>query len=396
MNNTADSTKQSIAFPKPLSSALENLNRAFIKENYSAPIPTGFAQLDGLLNGGITPGLTVLGAASSLGKSTFLLQVAEHISSCGTPVLYFSFEMPERYIVAKSLRRKHYLEFERSQPSSINYSASDILSPAKIDELPWDHLDTCTPQLVDPLANLYIIENIHQLSDNPDRWGRPTAGEIVSFARDFSNEKNTRPIIMIDYLQLLESSEDPIKDPRRNVEKTLEQLVELAKEMPVIVISSISRGKYTETMTFEAFKETGMIEFSADVLLGLAFIQSIDENGNKLKINLEIEKSKNPRDVRITVLKNRYGACGEDTHVDFKYYAQADYFIESNSPAAAAPQATAQIASTNTPTAQIATSNTPTAQVAPTTQVVRSANANNSRSKQKKKKDSNKTFHAVP
>ena len=39
--------------------------------------PLGFSKLDNLLNGGIPRGLITLGAIPSLGKTTFMLQVAE-------------------------------------------------------------------------------------------------------------------------------------------------------------------------------------------------------------------------------------------------------------------------------------------------------------------------------
>lgn len=77
----------------------------YIKENYPKYEPTGFAQLDKLLCGGFAPSLIVLGAISSLGKSTFALQLAQNISSNGKPVLYFSLEMTRHAISMKSMER---------------------------------------------------------------------------------------------------------------------------------------------------------------------------------------------------------------------------------------------------------------------------------------------------
>ena len=54
--------------------------------NADEAIPTGFAQLDTELDGGLYAGLYVLGAVSSLGKTTFLLQTADQIAEAGTDV----------------------------------------------------------------------------------------------------------------------------------------------------------------------------------------------------------------------------------------------------------------------------------------------------------------------
>ncbi|MBO5440949.1 MAG: hypothetical protein J6A09_00075, partial [Alphaproteobacteria bacterium] len=60
-----------------------NFSDNYIKNNYPEHIPTGFSELDKLLGGGLAPGLIVLGAISSLGKSTFSLQVAQNIAKQG-------------------------------------------------------------------------------------------------------------------------------------------------------------------------------------------------------------------------------------------------------------------------------------------------------------------------
>jgi len=39
-------------------------------------------------------GLTFLGARPGMGKSTFALQIASEIAAAGSPVLFYSLEMP--------------------------------------------------------------------------------------------------------------------------------------------------------------------------------------------------------------------------------------------------------------------------------------------------------------
>ena len=87
----------------------ELLEQIQIGNGNSVRIKTGFPQLDELLGGGLAPGLVVLGGQPGVGKSTFCLQLAENVAESGIPVLYFSFEMQERQIAAKSISRKLFL-----------------------------------------------------------------------------------------------------------------------------------------------------------------------------------------------------------------------------------------------------------------------------------------------
>lgn len=69
-------------------------------------LKTGFQQLDTLLLGGISPGLIVLGGNPGVGKSTFCFQLAEHVVESGGQVMYFSLEMPVKWLLAKSISRR--------------------------------------------------------------------------------------------------------------------------------------------------------------------------------------------------------------------------------------------------------------------------------------------------
>ena len=85
--------------------------------------PTGIKKLDQMLGGGLYAGLTFLGARPGMGKSTFALQIASEIAAAGSPVLFYSLEMPsvrmeaiseqlpDRRLVFKG--RKQYRKTER-------------------------------------------------------------------------------------------------------------------------------------------------------------------------------------------------------------------------------------------------------------------------------------------
>lgn len=56
------------------------------------PVPTGVAQLDDLLGGGMTRGVTVVGGASSAGKTVLACQAAARMCARGQRVAYASYE----------------------------------------------------------------------------------------------------------------------------------------------------------------------------------------------------------------------------------------------------------------------------------------------------------------
>ena len=66
---------------------------------------TGFENLDRLLDGGLYPGLYIIGAISSLGKTTFCIQMMDNIAKQGHDVIFFSLEMAAEELIAKAISR---------------------------------------------------------------------------------------------------------------------------------------------------------------------------------------------------------------------------------------------------------------------------------------------------
>jgi replicative DNA helicase len=71
-----------------------------------------------------------------------------------------------------------------------------------------------------------------------------------------------------------------------------------------------------------AFKESGAIEYSSDVLLGLQF------KGAGPNLNDAEARRKNPREIQLKVLKNRNGPTGDK--IDFEYYPMFNFFEEAD------------------------------------------------------------------
>lgn len=70
-----------------------------IEQKADSHLPTGLAEFDRVLGGGMVPGSVVLiGGDPGIGKSTLLLQVADHVCAQGLTVLYVSGEESEQQI----------------------------------------------------------------------------------------------------------------------------------------------------------------------------------------------------------------------------------------------------------------------------------------------------------
>jgi len=319
---------------------------SYIQGNYPEHIPTGFKKLDDLLGGGISPGLTVLGAISSLGKSTFYLQLAQNIAAQGIPVLYYSLEMPKHAIVLKSLFRSAFKDLKNKKYPSKNINktisrdayndlkkkmltnsdllkASEDLSANKL-KMKNDAMDECQREC----ENLTVIERNNEIDDF-------SAANIRRQVEWFmkKNSDKPKPVVFVDYLQILISQTDKYgktyKSDKQIVDENIKTLWSIANnnQIPLMVISSVNRESYYKPITFSSFKESGGIEFTADVVLGMQFSAIRKDLKN---FDPDREKSHSMRGVEVIVLKQRYGKCGSEAYDSLIYYPEFSYFEEGN------------------------------------------------------------------
>lgn len=90
------------------------------------------------------------------------------------------------------------------------------------------------------------------------------------------------------------------------------------------MISSLNRESYREEqrpLRMDSFKETGGIEYSASVILGLQ-----PRNIRQPKFNYEQEMSKDIRELEIVFLKQRYGISGMKANVSVDFFASKDLY----------------------------------------------------------------------
>lgn len=268
--------------------------------------------------GGFVPGMYVLGATPSLGKTTFMSQLCDNMAKQGNFVLFFSLEQSRLEMVTKSLSRLTAQTDMRNAVSSINIRRGNFINNTQ-----RKLFDKAVAKYQEFSKNIAIVE-----------FGfEATVSTIVNTVSGYLRNSMLRPIVIIDYLQILQADKDNQggRDATECVIRALKRF-QIDNSLVMFVISSFNRTNYSARVDYSSFKETGLIEYSCDVLLGMQptiMAQNslfIKEKADKeQKSVMRKETSKNPRKVMLSCLKNRYGR--KDYSCGFIYDARFDLFV---------------------------------------------------------------------
>lgn len=277
---------------------------------------TGFDFLDSQ-SGGLYNGFYVIGAISSLGKTTFVHQIADQLASSGEHILYFSLEQTRLELVTKSISRLIAKRYGTKDPVS-----SIAIRDGHYNELQQERIIEAIKEYQQIADNITIVES--------------TFNADVDFIRktteNYITVNGVKPIVIVDYLQIITEDSQSDKQKIDNIVKGLKRL-QSEYSLVLIAISSVNRSNYLTPVDFESFKESGIIEYSTDVVYGLQ-LQCITEplfnkDNNIIEKRKKIieAKSATPRKIELVCLKNRYGISNYSSHFD--YYPTCDYFREN-------------------------------------------------------------------
>jgi len=293
-----------------------SLLRAEINASRDAQlISTGFNKLDEVLGGGLFDGLCIIGAISSLGKTTLAIQIADYISSQGQDVLYISLEMSRYEIMAKSISKHTFLHTQKHGYHGCHAKFTrNIMIGSKYKGYEPSELEViyqAGEAYKKDADRLWIIEGLGNI-------GATKIRELVS---EHKQHTGNSPVVIVDYLQILAPYEKLTE--KQSIDKTVLELKHISRDFktPVLAISSFNRQNYAAEANMTAFKESGGIEYSADVLIGLQLKGASDKN-----FDVDAAKQKKPREVELKILKNRNGETGAT--LDFRYNAGFNYFTE--------------------------------------------------------------------
>lgn len=224
-------------------------------------VPTGFKQLDGLLAGLQKSDLIILAARPSVGKSSLMLDFVRHVATKRkVPVGLFSLEMSKEQLVDRLLCSEANVDLWKMRTGRLSDRPED-------DDFPriGHAIGTLSeaPIYIDDSPNVNIMQ-------------------IRTKCRRLKQEHGLG-LIVIDYLQLMESSSKGDSDNRvQEVAQITRGLKGIARELdiPVVALSQLARSVEQSKPAIPKLahlRESGSIEQDADVVLFI-YRKSADRN----------------------------------------------------------------------------------------------------------------------
>ena len=278
--------------------------------------PTGYPTLDVELGdgfmypAGLYAGLYIIGGISSIGKTTFFMQMADQIAQGGRDCLIFSLEMSAAELMAKSISRITAQNAASEAEKKTTRGITQGNRYARYTAAERRAIDSAIAQYREYAAHLYI-------SEGADTIG---AAQIRQQVARHISITGRAPVVFIDYLQILAPVDMKATD-KQNTDRAVLELKRISRdyETPVIAISSFNRENYAAPVSLASFKESGAIEYSSDVLFGLQF-----KGAGSKDFNADTEKQKDPREIELKILKNRNGATG--AVIPFEYFPRYNLY----------------------------------------------------------------------
>lgn len=279
---------------------------------------TGFPYLDQLLDGGFYASLITVGAETGLGKTTFVLQIMNSIARRGDDALIISMEMSKHELISRSISALTY-KLDKENAVTVPEIMKSMQEDSRLRPRQRETLEKAKEQFFKEQApNLYIREAMGDMDTD----------KIRDILEDHVQQKLASPVVMVDYLQLLQQPKT-IKhsmSDKQIIDRNIMSLKQISRDYntPVIVISSLNRMTYTtqqakdegpksKRVKLESFKESGAIEYSSDIVMGL---NKTDFNEATKTASMELE-----------ILKNRNGGKGIQC---FDYYYCFNTFSDTN------------------------------------------------------------------
>ena len=247
-------------------------------------VMTGYERID-QLTCGFQPGqLIVIGARPAMGKSTLALNLALNMAEQGIKTVFFSLEMSSKEIAERFAAMSTPLPI-----SALRYGIPD-----NVQRMAYE-------QARDYLLSLPI--------DTDDATVETVSSMRAKAARALKGFE--RGVVIIDYLQLVQSPQGRRYDNRNNEIGMISRgLKIMAKELkvPVIALSQLSRAvesRADQKPMLSDLRESGSIEQDADIVMFLDRSKNDEEAAS--------DKRPDKNQANIIVAKNRQGATGEVT-----------------------------------------------------------------------------------
>lgn len=283
-------SESGIPFLKELQERQERYAQKGPEDSGITGIPSHFIDLDKMINGLNNSNLMILAARPAMGKTSFAINIAEHVSfKSNIPVGIFSLEMSAEQLVHRIMCSQAEVE-------------SDKIKTGSLDGLEYQRIVGCVSEIqkhtliIDDQAGLKITDLRARARRMKESYG-------IGF-------------LVIDYLQLISGS-----GSNRNAESRQSEISEisrmlknLARELniPILCLSQLSRKveeRPGHRPMMSDLRESGSIEQDSDIVMFLLRREYYDP----------MDK---PGMAELIVAKNRHGGVGTVNLTFRKEYAQ--------------------------------------------------------------------------
>ena len=269
-----------------LNSTMEHIDMLSQQNEEITGLPTGYPELDKMTAGLQPEELIILAARPAVGKTAFALNIAQNIGTrTDRSVAIFSLEMGAESLVNRMLCAEGTIE-------------ASHLRTGQLTEEEWHHL-------------IMAMGSLSRTSIFIDDTPGIKVSEIRARCRRLAQEKGNLGLILIDYLQLIESSGRESR--QQEVSEISRQLKKLAKELkvPVIALSQLSRSveqRQDKRPVLSDIRESGSIEQDADIVAFLYREDYYQRQGTEEDKNEEEQAVDDV--IEVIIEKNRSGARG--------------------------------------------------------------------------------------
>lgn len=210
-------------------------------------LETGFYDLDKITTG-LQPGeMIILAARPGMGKTAFALNVASYAATTTNKnIAIFNLEMPADMLVNRML-------------ASIGRIDSYKLATGNMNDRDWQRYNEAMSELGD--THIFIETDTGT-----------TISEIRAKCRRLASQKNGLGLVVIDYLQLVNSGNKRVESRQVEVSEISRSLKTMALELgvPVIALCQLSRAaerRESNVPMLADLRESGSLEQDADMVM---------------------------------------------------------------------------------------------------------------------------------
>ncbi|MDV3198284.1 MAG: replicative DNA helicase [Vigna little leaf phytoplasma] len=266
------------------------------REHNIIGLSTGYVNLDDITLGFKPEELIILAARPSMGKSTFMMNLAvniadERVNPQKPSIAIFSLEMSNEQLGSRILSASSYIVHKKIQLGLLNEKEIAALKVS--------------------------IKNMNSLNIYFDDSATVNILDIRAQCRQLKKQ-NKLDIVIIDYLQLIQKSNKNFyhgfSNRQEEVSDISKSLKQMARELkiPVIALSQLSREvekREDKKPILSDLRDSGSIEQDADIVMFLYRPNYYKKSKESLP-NSSSEPSSSSDYTELIIAKNRHGMTG--------------------------------------------------------------------------------------